>query len=140
MTMNDQKPYQPRHLSPERQKSSSEKGRRQNLALYALCALLLCVFVMSVLKVGRALRKDELNGNWALDQTTVYMFDGKGNGVLTLPLNSFEFSYRIQDSYLILDFKDETAVDAGYRYSFVGSTLTLDSNTGTVYQLEKLTQ
>ena len=76
-------------------------------------------------------------GTWTLDETTVYEFNGKGHGTLHLPLESYDFSYTIEDGFLTIDFADETATDAGYRYTRSGSALTLDTNTGMVYRFRE---
>lgn len=60
--------------------------------------------------IAKGLRRDELKGVWALDQTTVYEFDGNGKGTLCLPLNDYAFTYTIDNNTVFIDFADEHAV------------------------------
>ena len=85
----------------------------------------------------RMFTRDELAGQWALDQTTVYEFDGHGRGTLQLPLNSYDFSYRRNEQELTIDFDDDTATDNVYSYSVSDTSLELDNMTGNVFMLRK---
>lgn len=101
-------------------------------------ATLAAVFVLAaVMLVNGALHRDALRGSWMMEDGTVYEFDGKGSGMLRLPLSDLVFRYTAKDGVLRIDFTDEDATDAGYRYTRAGDTLRLESNTGTVFRLEK---
>ncbi len=82
-------------------------------------------------------RGDGLKGVWRLDEATVYEFDGKGGGTLRLPLGSYAFSYAVEYNAVTLDFEDASVTDASYSFLCDGKSLTLDTNTGSVFRLEK---
>lgn len=113
------------------------RNKRGKRILSVVLTALIFVFILAGVKLFHSLRRDELKGTWTLDETTVYEFDGKDHGTLHLPLESYDFSYTIEDGFLTIDFADETATDAGYRYTRSGSALTLDTNTGMVYRFHE---
>ena len=103
-----------------------------------LLGVLAVVFVLSAAMVARGLlRHDALKGTWTLDESTAYAFDGKGGGTLRLPMGSYAFSYTVEDNLVTLDFADESLSDASYSFLLGRDALTLDTNTGTVYWLER---
>lgn len=118
-------------------RSRRKRNKSKRIVRSVVLAALVVVFVLTTVMIVHSLRRDELKGAWALDDTTVYEFDGRGHGTLRLPLESDAFSYTIEDNFLTIDFADETATDAGYSYTRNGSALTLDTNTGVVYRLQK---
>lgn len=119
--------------------SRRRKRRRIRRRLYrALLIVLTILLVFSAAMVARSLfRGDRLKGAWMLDRNTVYEFDGKGDGTLRLPLGSYAFSYTVEYNVVTLDFEDAAITDASYSFLRDGKNLTLDTNTGTVYRLEK---
>ena len=143
-----------RHQAPRKERSTTEReaapaakrstqhptrNRRKprRTGRIIVCIELAAIAVLGVLLATFLLRRDELKGTWALDETTVYEFDGRGHGALSLPLGSYEFSYSIEDNVLSIDFADAAASDAVYSYSVENAVLTLDTSTGTEYRLEK---
>ena len=77
-------------------------------------------------------RKDALAGTWNLDGTTVYQFDGKGEGAMILPGNTYSFVYTMNEEKktVSIDFKDENATDDTYSYRLEDNILTLYGNVG----------
>ena len=114
-----------------------KRAKRKRIVCGLLVLALLILFIVAAVMIAKGLRRDELKGIWALDQTTVYEFDGKGGGTLHLPLGDYAFSYTAEENRLTTDFSDERATDAAYNYSVDGSVLTLDSDNGYVYRLVK---
>jgi len=125
--------------SAERARAQRRRRRRLRRRVYrVLLAVLAVVFVLSAAMIARgALKGDGLKGAWALEEGTLYEFDGKGGGTLRLPMGSYAFSYTIEDNLVTLDFADETLTDASYSFLLGRDTLTLDTNTGTVHWLER---
>ena len=115
------------------------KRRRLRRRVYrVLLAVLAVVLVLSAAMIARgALKGDGLKGSWALEEGTVYEFDGKGGGTLRLPMGSHAFSYTIEANLVTLDFADESLPDASYSFLLGKDALTLDTNTGTVYWLKR---
>ena len=143
-----------RHQAPRKDRPTAERERPQETkrsvqqptrsrrkphkaGRIIVCIELAVIAVLGALLATFLLRRDELKGTWALDETTVYEFDGRGHGSLSLPLGSYEFSYSIGDNVLSIDFADSAAADATYSYSVDSAALTLDTNTGNVYRLVK---
>ena len=154
------KRYVPRHAAPGRHqaprkanqtteqehapavKRSTQQPTRSRRKPHKAGRIIVCIELAAIAVLGALLatfllRRDELKGTWALDETTVYEFDGRGNGILLLPLVSYGFSYSIEDNVLLIDFADSAAADATYSYSVDSAALTLDTNTGTAYRLVK---
>ena len=129
----------PEDAARQRALHRRRKRRRLRRRMYrVLLAVLAVVFVLSAAMVARELLKhDALKGTWTLDESTAYVFDGKGSGTLHLPMGSYAFSYTIEDNIVTLDFADEALTDASYSFLLGRNALTLDTNTGTVYWLER---
>ena len=123
----------------EHARAQRRRRRRLRRRVYrVLLAVLAVVFVLSAAMIARgALKGDGLKGSWALEEGTVYEFDGKGGGTLRLPTGSYAFSYTIEDNVVTLDFADESLNDASYSFLLGRDALTLDTNTGTVYWLKR---
>ena len=122
-----------RRRAPRRKR----KRRLRRRAYRAFLAVLAVVFLVSLVMILRGLpTEDKLKGAWTLDESTAYEFDGKGRGTLRLPLGSYAFSYTVEYNVVTLDFEDEDVTNASYSFLRDGTSLTLDTNTGTVYRLE----
>lgn len=72
-------------------------------------------------------KTDKLKGNWDIDGYTEYVFDGKGNGKLVVPLTEYEFKYTVEKDVLSIDFKNEQSVDAEYKFSIKDDTLEIEN-------------
>ena len=117
------------------------KRKKQNpigrFAWHVLFFVMIALFLFSAAMIVRMFTRDELAGQWALDQITVYEFDGHGRGTLQLPLNSYDFSYRRNEQELTIDFDEDTATDNVYSYTVSDTSLELDNMTGNVFMLRK---
>lgn len=102
--------------------------RRRNqliLRLGTMSALLVVTLVAVVL-----IQKDKLKGTWNYDGTTVYQFDGEGNGMLILPSKDYKFYYEIKKNELLIDFVEENARDFVYKFDVDEDTLILVDKKG----------
>ena len=106
--------------------------------------ILLSVLIVAVLFLAGIMwfivsinKTDVLNGTWSYDDVTVYVFDGHGHGTLQLPLNSYEYSYTVQDGTVQLDFADESIEDRIYTYTLSDDVLFLIGDDGTSYRFAK---
>lgn len=124
---------------PRRSRNAKRKRtkRGHSLGVWIVAVLVLVFLVAAGMTIRGLARGDGLKGVWRLDDATAYEFDGKGNGTLRLPLDSYAFSYTVEYNVVTLDFEDPAVTDASYSFLRDGKSLTLDTNTGTVYQLEK---
>lgn len=103
------------------------KKRRNQLILRlgTMSALLVVTLVAVVL-----IQKDKLKGTWNYDGTTVYQFDGEGNGMLILPSKDYKFYYEIKKNELLIDFVEENARDFVYKFDVDEDTLILVDKKG----------
>ena len=103
------------------------KKRRNQLILRlgTMSALLVVTLVAVVL-----IQKDKLKGTWNYDGTTVYQFDGEGNGMLILPSKDYKFYYEIKKNELLIDFVEENARDFVYKFDVAEDTLMLVDKKG----------
>ena len=103
------------------------KKRRNQLILRlgTMSAILVVTLVAVVL-----IQKDKLKGTWNYDGTTVYQFDGEGNGMLILPSKDYKFYYEIKKNELLIDFVEENARDFVYKFDVDGDTLILVDKKG----------
>ena len=95
------------------------------LRLGTMSALLVVTLVAVVL-----IQKDKLKGTWNYDGTTVYQFDGEGNGMLILPSKDYKFYYEIKKNELLIDFVEENARDFVYKFDVDEDTLILVDKKG----------
>ena len=103
------------------------KKRRNQLILRlgTMSALLVVTLVAVVL-----IQKDKLKGTWNYDGTTVYQFDGEGNGMLILLSKDYKFYYEIKKNELLIDFVEENARDFVYKFDVDEDTLILVDKKG----------
>ncbi len=67
----------------------------------------------------------EVTGTWKLDDVTIYMFDGKGRGIMLTAVNNYTFLYSAQDGKLAIDFDSDGGADREYQYVINGDRLTM---------------
>ena len=113
-----------RHSKNTRSRARKRAQSRKHLMLFA-AALVLLVIVLLV-----SGNKDELKGQWRIDEITAYRFDGEGNGALVLPDQEFVFRYTVHEDQLTIDFVSESARDFVYSYQIQGKKLTLTGGEG----------
>lgn len=67
----------------------------------------------------------QLTGKWKLDQTTTYVFDGEGRGIMLTGVDNYTFVYSAQNGKLAIDFDTDKGADYEYEYSISGDTLSM---------------
>lgn len=74
---------------------------------------------------------DGFYGLWNIDDVTKYEFDGKGRGKMLLPESGleYEFSYKIEDNEILIDFDSEEAKDFEYKYLIEENKIQLEGKT-----------
>ena len=110
--------------------------RKKHLLVGAAVLLVALMILLAVVLRNNGTTGASLAGTWRIDDTTVYEFDGKGNGVMHTSLSEYAFTYTVEGSTLTIDFANEAATDTAYQYSIKGKTLTLKRG-GEVYELKK---
>ena len=80
---------------------------------------------------------NEIIGFWTIDGYTNYEFLEHDKGNLVLPHKKIEFTYKIKDNTICIDFKDENAIDKCYEYNFEGKELIIRDSNNNVFNLKK---
>ncbi len=102
------------------------------ILLAILILIMLAIFMPSVIKKNKTNNpKRTIIGTWTTDGVTKYRFDKNNKGALIVSLGEYEFTYKIEDDKLDIDFKNERATDAKYTYKFEEDILILDGENGT---------
>ena len=125
--------YTRQHI-PQKRRTAKKRKQHRLLGISAavLAIILLAILIIVVAKScssGGDVPKgtDVLSGTWDLDGITVYQFDGKGNGALKLPDNTYSFTYKMKDNSLSIDFESESARDITYTFTVKNEKLLLVS-------------
>lgn len=114
-----------RNHSAKRKTEKKCKQRR----MIVITAILIVVLSLAVFLIVKSCNKaDEIKGTGDFDGVTVYQFDGKGNGLLNLPSNRYEFKYEINENEVSIDFKNDNANDVAYTFSLEKDKLILIYN------------
>lgn len=129
-----------------KKRGNKNKDHQRILASVLVVALAVLVLIVTLVCKNYADRNKaitELLGVWHYDQYTEYEFGEKGNGCICLDNSShFEFTYKVEDDTLYLDFALDYVTDCQYTFSVDGEKLTLVGGEGTaeagkVYELTK---
>lgn len=122
-------------------KRKAEKKCKQRRMIVIAVILVVVLSLVTLLIVKSCNKADELKGTWDFDGVTVYQFDGKGNGSLNLPDNTYPFTYEIKDNVVSIDFEGNEAKDAAYNFTVEKDKLVLvfieDKGTRT-YEMTKV--
>lgn len=109
--------------------------------IIGLVALAILILIIVLIVKGCSGSSDALAGKWDVDGTTFYEFDGDGAGTMILPNTTYEFSYKVKDDQLQIDYEDVSLTDGTYTFTVEDSKLTLIGGEGTVggtYTLTKV--
>ena len=74
--------------------------------------------------------KQSIIGTWTTDGVTIYKFNKNNTGSLIVSLKEYEFTYKINDDTLEIDFKNEKSEDSKYKYTFEDNKLILNGDNG----------
>lgn len=81
--------------------------------------------------------KDNLEGTWEYDNSTVYYFDGRGNGYMTYPLVVFDFHYQVTGDHLHIHFSESVLQDCDYTCTIGNDILTLSGDNTMILHRKK---
>ena len=133
-----------RYLS-ETERLRRRKKRQQRLmiqrGIVGLVALGILILIIVLICKGCSGGSDVLAGKWDVDGTTFYEFDGDGKGALILPSKTYDFTYKIDNDQIHIDYKNESVHDGSYTFTVVNDKLTLVGGAGTIggtYELTKV--
>ena len=109
------------------------RRRRRRLILWSAAAVLLVLaLALTVLLWPRG-----PVGWWDVDEYTSYRFRRNGAGTLLVPAGEYDFTWTEEDGELTIDFADEAATDAEYRFTREKGVLTLTRPDGRSYPMTK---
>ena len=115
-----------------------EKKTQNKIIIFILiivCIIIACFAMLSKPKENtendKTTQLDAFYGLWNIDDVTKYEFDGKGRGKMLLPESSleYEFSYKVDDNEILIDFDSEEAKDFKYKYSIEENKIQLEGKT-----------
>ena len=122
----------------EHKQESTKKSKTSKIIWITIVAILivLIIVVMLVLKLNKKTNNIEnidtsLLGTYSYEGDTKYKFDKNGRGYLSVGKDKYNYSYKIEDSKLIIDFDDEHVHDATYSYQLDNNSLKLVGEEGT---------
>lgn len=144
--------YTRQHI-PQKRRTAKKRKQRRLLGISA-AVLAIALLVVIIIVVAKSCSSggdvpnstdvlngtDVLSGTWDLDGITVYQFDGKGNGSLKLPDNTYLFTYKMNDNSLSIDFESEAARDITYTFTVENEKLLLvstEKDKEITYELKK---
>lgn len=108
--------------------------KMQKKIIRSILIISIVIIILIILKAILFKQKDdsklEIYGTWTTDGVTTYKFNKNKTGALILPLNKYEFTYKIKDDNLEIDFKSKKAKDAKYKYYFEKKQLVLEGENG----------
>ena len=124
-----------RSMAGERSNSHSKRWKEPRMCQNQAITMIIFLSIFSVILIALIfnMARDMLYGTWALDNVTVYAFDGKGHGGLILPQRTYEFDYSIDQTSLSIYFHDPEINDANYVYQVETNTLLLTNDEGSKY-------
>ena len=109
--------------------------------IVGLVALAILILIIVLIVKGCSGSSDALAGKWDVDGTTFYEFAGDGKGALILPSKTYDFTYKIDNDQLHIDYVSESVHDGSYTFKIDGNKLTLVGGEGTIggtYELTKV--
>lgn len=126
-------------MEKKKEKNIDSKLKNQRLILFLTIAIIsiivivICVFGFNKIMMNNndTNNLDEFYGLWNIDGITKYEFDGKGRGKMLLPESNleYEFTYKINDNKILIDFDSEEAKDYTYKYSIERNVINFEGET-----------
>ena len=105
------------------------KNKKILIPVILVAIILIVILIISLSNNKKT--KEELLGSWSTKGNTIYEFEKKGKGKMIVPLKEYNFTYKIEDNKLYIDYEDESANDAEYEYTIEKNKLTIKGERGT---------
>lgn len=128
--------YNGNHIARRRPK----KKKRKNILIFSSLFAVVLVITIGIAIFFMINKTSPILGTWVYDEYTQYVFEKNGNGCLEVDDVHYEYTYKVSDDKLSLDFSEEVVRDCEYTYIIEKNTLTLvgGKNTdGGTYKLTK---
>lgn len=110
-----------------------KKKIRIMIVLIVIVLILIVLALVGTKKTPRA----QIVGTWTTDGVTIYEFEKGNTGKLIVSLGEYEFTYKITDDTLEIDFENERSSDAKYTYKIEENKLILRGDNGTYTLIRK---
>lgn len=121
-------------------RNNNKKKKKSKMFLsIIIIIILITIFIINKEKIFMNFGSNKIRGTWTTDGVTIYKFDNNGKGSLITSLSKYDFSYKINDNKIYIDFENEKAIDSSFEFSIKEDTLTIkgiDETTG-IYTLKK---
>ncbi len=117
----------------ERLQRMYKRRRKAKIRRYCILAAAIAAILLLIILICKGCAGgDVLKGTWDMDGTTVYQFEGNGEGSMILPSNTYTFKYTIneEEKTVSIDFEDEKANDYTYNYEVTKDKLILSGSEG----------
>ena len=103
--------------------------KKKIVIMLILITIVLAAIIILLLGL-RKTPKTSIIGTWTTDGVTIYKFNKNNTGALIVPLQEYEFTYKINEDTIEIDFKNETSEDSKYTYTFDDNRLILNGDNG----------
>lgn len=124
-------------------KMEHKKNNRKTFKIKLIIALAIIVLItiIAINVFNKSIdSENELNGIFIYNENVKYEFNGKNKGAMYDGGNKYEYTYKINEDKITMDFKDEEIYDATYTFKLENNTLILiggEGTTGGEYILKK---
>ncbi len=106
-----------------RSKRRMRRNRKRQQQLVVAGAVLILLIIFIVKGCSSSSDGSGLEGLWSIDGVTKYQFIDDKNGAMVLSHESFEFTYKLKDGLIYIDFADDNVIDSEYEYVLEGKKL-----------------
>ena len=103
---------------------------KKKIIIILVIVLFIAVSLIIIFSKKENAPRNKLVGTWTTDGVTIYQFDKDNTGKLIVSLGEYEFTYKIDDDKLYIDFKNEESTDSEYTYVFEDNRLVLKGDNG----------
>lgn len=122
--------------------NKERNNKKFKIGILILVIILIVIFIVAINIYNKKsiANQDILKGTFVYNNNVRYKFDEKGKGVMYDGDTKYEYTYKIDDKKVTMDFKDEIIHDATYTFNLEDDILTLvggEGTTGGEYTLKK---
>lgn len=122
--------------------NKERNNKKFKIGILILVIILIVIFVVAINIYNKKSmeNQDILKGTFVYNNNVKYEFNEKGKGAMYDGDTKYEYTYKIDDKKVTMDFKDEIIHDATYTFNLEDDILTLiggEGTTGGEYTLKK---
>ena len=122
--------------------NKERNNKKFKIGILILVIILIVIFIVAINIYNKKSmeNQDILKGTFVYNNNVKYEFNEKGEGAMYDGDTKYEYTYKIDDKKVTMDFKDEIIHDATYTFNLEDDILTLiggEGTTGGEYTLKK---